>query len=76
METKSVKGSGGIKFLELRQGACSVKIYSGEQTKPGKVYQAHYLAFLEAGKRQRQSFGSIETAKAQAHIDPDPFGQR
>ena len=68
MKTKSVKGVGGKKFLEMRQGACSVKIYSGQQTKNGKVYQSHYLTFLEAGKRQRQAFGSLEAAKAQAQI--------
>ena len=68
MKTKSVKGSGGKKYLELRQGACSVKIYSGQQTKNGKVYQSHYLTFLEAGKRQRQAFGSLKAARAQAQI--------
>ena len=68
MKTKSVKGLGGKKFLELREGACSVKIYSGQQTKNGKVYPCHYLTYLEAGKRQRQAFGDLDEAKAHAQI--------
>lgn len=68
MKTKSVTGGGGKKLLELREGSCVVKIYTGEQKKNGKIYPAHYLTFVEAGKRQRQAFSDLGKAKVQAQI--------
>ena len=68
MKTAKKKGRGGKAFLELRDGACSVKIYSGEQKKGDVKYPIHFLTYMEGGARVRKGFSDLAIAKAEAGV--------
>lgn len=68
MRLIKVKGSGGKTHLELREGACAVKIYTSSQVKNGKTYCTHFLVSEEGGVKQRKGFADLDGAKAEAQL--------